>query len=460
MKRKLIHSVCWLIAIAVAIASLTLPACAKRRFGDVDGDGEISSADARLTLRASVSLETLSLEQIMAADMDGDGYITSADARTILRASVSLEVLPQVEVVYPEPHRETDDFKVALITDFGEITDGGYNQVSYEACRGFCSANDVELSWFKPYSDSDEDRVAMIEAAIDSGCNVLVLPGYTFGQAIKETAGKYPKVYFIALDVSAGDLGEDYRIPGNVCCTVYREELAGFMAGYAAVQLGYRRLGFLGGMAVPAVIRYGYGFIQGADAAAAELKLTNVSVNYGYGNQFYGDADITDVMKTWYWSGTQVIFACGGGIYTSVVDAAKTIKSAKIIGVDTDQAANIAQYASFESGSAGDYMDLTVTSAMKGLAPTVRTMLTAVISGDFGKYGGKVEILGLVSENPEENYVQLAGSTQFDGNFTYDDYAALTARLFNGALAVSDDITRTAGDCASVISVVDFGNIK
>ena len=359
-----------------------------------------------------------------------------------------------------EPVEVTGDYKVAMVTDYGDITDQSFNQTTYEACKEFCGANGIDFNYFKPASDSDEDRVAMIESAIDEGYNVVVLPGYAFGAAIKETAGPNADVKFIALDVSAGDLGEDYEVPANLYCAVYQEELCGYMAGYAAVKLGYSKLGFLGGMAVPAVIRYGYGFVQGADAAAAELAKTDVTINYAYGNQFFGDADITAAMDTWYQGGTEVVFACGGGIYTSAVDAAKKVEGAKVIGVDVDQAATIAAYAAGDDGNAADYADLTVTSAMKGLAPTVKTMLTAVVSGNFGEYGGKVDNLGLVSENPDENYVQLAGSTQFGEGFTADDYAALTAKLFSGEITVSNDISITAADNATVVTVTDLGNIK
>ena len=161
-------------------------------------------------------------------------------------------------------------------------------------------------------------------------------------------------------------------------------------------------------MAVPAVIRYGYGFVQGADAAAQELG-TNIDINYFYGGQFYGDANITSRMEGWYSNGTQVVFACGGGIYTSAVEAALK-NNGYVIGVDVDQAAII-------DGAYGEGM--TVTSAMKGLAPTVKTMLSEVVAGNFANYGGKIDTLGLVSDNPEDNYVQLPmGSTQFaDGKF-------------------------------------------
>ena len=343
---------------------------------------------------------------------------------------------------------ETATYQVAMITDYGDITDQSFNQTTYEACKEFCEANGLQFSYFKPASDSDEDRVAQIEAAIDEGYNVVVMPGYAFANAIKSTVELYPEVTFIALDVGSGDLGEDYVVPENLYCAVYQEELCGYMAGYAAVKLGYKSLGFLGGMAVPAVVRYGYGFVQGADAAAVELGLTDVTVNYAYGNQFYGDADITAAMDTWYGSGVEVVFACGGGIYTSAAEAAAKV-GGKLIGVDVDQSGII-------DGAYGEGM--TVTSAMKGLAPTVKAELAAVVAGEFK--GGVIDTLGLVSENPEENFVQIPMTTQFAEGFTADDYTALVKALYNGEITVSNDTTVAAADCATVVTVNDLGNLK
>ena len=340
-------------------------------------------------------------------------------------------------------------YKVAMITDYGDITDQSFNQTTYEACKEFCEANGLQFNYFKPAGDSDAERVAMIESAIDEGYNVVVMPGYAFAGAIKETADIYPEVTFIALDVSAGDLGDDYTLPSNLYCAVYQEELCGYMAGYAAVKLGYTKLGFLGGMAVPAVVRYGFGYVQGVDAAAKELGIT-VDLKYAYGNQFVGDADITAAMDTWYQGGTEIVFACGGGIYTSAAEAAAKV-GGKIIGVDVDQAGIID----------GDYGEgMTVTSAMKGLAPTVKHLLSEVVAGNFANYGGKIETLGLVSANPEENYVQIpTASTQFeDGKFTQADYEALVAAMFAGDVTVSNDIT--AMPAVTNVTVEDFGNLK
>ena len=348
-----------------------------------------------------------------------------------------------------KPTEETGaDFSVAMITDYGDITDQSFNQTTYEACKAYCDANGVDFSYYKPAGDSTAERVAMVEAAVDEGYTVIVMPGYAFGETITQVADEYPDITFIALDVGEGDLG-NYTLPGNVYCAVYQEELCGYMAGYAAVKLGYTHLGFLGGMAVPAVVRYGYGFVQGADAAAAETGAA-VTVEYAYGNQFYGDADITAYMDNWYQTlGVEVVFACGGGIYSSAAEAAAKVDG-KVIGVDVDQAGII-------DGGYGEGM--TVTSAMKGLAPTVEHMLTEVAAGNFSNYGGKIETLGLVSgDDPEANYVQIPmESTQWSDSFTQDDYKALVKDMFDGKITVSNDISAMP---STSITVNEYGNIK
>ena len=351
------------------------------------------------------------------------------------------------------PAEPTADIRVAMVTDYGDITDESFNQATYEGAKAWCEENGVDFTYYKPTGDSTAERVAAIDQAVAEGYNVLLMPGYAFAGAIVETIELYPDVYFVALDVSEYDLQDahgtaddfSWEYPANLYSAVYQEELAGYMAGVAAVKLGYTKIGYLGGMAVPAVVRYGYGFVQGVNDAANELGVTgDVEVKYVYGNQFYGDSDITAYMDTWYAAGTEVVFACGGGIYTSAAEAAAKV-GGKVIGVDVDQAPTINAY--------GEGM--TVTSAMKGLAATVKTLLTKIAAGQFE--GGKVENLGLVSENPADNYVQLPESTQWADGFTADDYAALVAALYNGEITVSNDIE----NAPAVDIAVDYqGNIK
>ena len=344
-------------------------------------------------------------------------------------------------------------YKVAMVTDYGDITDQSFNQTTWEAVVAFGKANNIETKYYKPTNNDTASRVASVELAIADGYNVIVMPGYAFGGTIAEVSGKYPDIKFVALDVAKGDLLEgavplkggtydynpdnwkleDYVHMDNVYCAIYQEEISGYMAGYAAVKLGYKKLGFLGGMAVPAVMRFGYGYVQGVDAAAKELGIT-VDVKYAYGNQFFGDADITAVMDTWYAGGTEIVFACGGGIYTSAAEAAKKV-GGKVIGVDVDQKAIIDK----------DYGDgMTVTSAMKGLYPTtVDTLTDIIVNGKWDSYKGKIDTLGMVSgTDATANYVQL-GATQFaDGKFAEADYAALVKAIFDGTIKISNDISK------------------
>ena len=383
-------------------------------------------------------------------------------AAMVLAGAMALSLVPAYGVT--EVKAEAGDMKIAMVTDSGDITDQSFNQTTYEACKAWSEENGSEFNYYKPESDSDEARNASVDQAVADGANVIVLPGYMFAATIVEQSEMYPDVKFIAPDVSAGDICEkgvgegytynpddyevtDYYNADNVYCCTYQEEISGYMAGYAAVKLGYKHLGFLGGMSVPAVTRFGYGYVQGVDEAAKELGITSdVELEYVCGGQFYGDADITAYMDTWYGSkGVEVVFACGGGIYTSAAEAAAKVDG-KVIGVDSDQ-----------SGIIGE--DITVTSAMKGLAPTVKTALDAIKDGNWeSDYAGKIDNLGLISENPEDNYVQLPmETTQWDDNVTVDDYKDLVKNLYNGEIEVSSDITAMP---ETEITVNDYGSIK
>lgn len=343
-----------------------------------------------------------------------------------------------------------DAMKVAMITDYGDITDQSFNQTTYEACKAFSEANHLGFKYFKPAGDSTEARVASVEQAIQEGYNVIVMPGFAFGATVVEVADSNPDVTFVALDVAQGDLGENYKVPANVATFVYREEISGFMAGYAAVKEGYKKLGFLGGMAVPAVVRFGYGFVQGVNAAAVEMNIANeVSVNYVYGGKFQGTPEITAAMDAWYNNGTEVVFACGGGIFTSACEAAtKDGINGKVIGVDSDQSYVINK--NYGNG-------VCITSAMKGLAPTVNTVLTAIKDGKWSTYSGTVSNMGMVSGTDASlNYVQLPTATWSMTHFTQADYATLVGKIYDGTITISSD---TSAMPTTTVQVTTQANI-
>ena len=325
---------------------------------------------------------------------------------------------------------------VAFVTDVGNIDDQSFNQYTWQGVQDFCSANSLNANYYRPTEDSDAARLEQMDNAVNDGAKSIVVAGYLFGSAIAEAQAKYPDVQFLALDVSTADLG-DKAPTSNTALITYKEEQAGYLAGYAAVTDGYKELGFLGGMAVPAVIRYGYGFVQGADAAAAELG-QNIEINYFYGGQFYGDANITSRMEGWYSNGTQVVFACGGGIYTSAVEAALK-NNGYVIGVDVDQ-----NYIGANGVADGTYAyNPFITSAMKGLSEAVNTALADIEAGSWGDIAASNGNFGL----EDGDYVGLptdADSWNFE-SFTTDEYEEVKGKIKSGEITVdnsSDDATK------------------
>ena len=304
--------------------------------------------------------------------------------------------------------------KVALTCDTGTIDDESFNQACWTAVSGYMGD---DCQYYIPEADaSDEDRETMIRQAVNDGAEVIVCVGYLYGASLAWAAEQYPDVKFIAVDVTQGDIGTD-SIPANCYCITFKEEQAGYLAGYAIAKDGKTKLGFLGGMAVPAVIRYGYGFVQGADAAAKEMDV-KVEMNYTYGGQFNGSPEITAKMEGWYQKGTEIVFACGGGIYTSALEAAEK-NGGKVIGVDVDQS-----YIS----------KLIVTSAMKQLQNVTELMLDTLNKGEWETYGGKVTNFGLM----EGEYVGLPTDTWSMEHFTVDEYNAVKEQIRSGEIEVSN----------------------
>ncbi|HRR90021.1 MAG TPA: BMP family ABC transporter substrate-binding protein, partial [Eubacteriales bacterium] len=172
-------------------------------------------------------------------------------------------------------NKETATYEIALVTDVGNIDDKSFNEGAWNGVKQFAEANGKTYGYFRPSEDSDESRIETIKTAIERGAKVVVCPGYLFEVAIYTLQGQYPNVNFLLLDGEPNDGAEErvYETKSNVHCILYKEEQAGYLAGYAAVMDGYRKLGFLGGIDVPAVVRFGFGFVQGAEAAGEELEL-------------------------------------------------------------------------------------------------------------------------------------------------------------------------------------------
>ena len=326
---------------------------------------------------------------------------------------------------------------IAQVCDVGTIDDESFNQGCWEAIEAYGEANGINVDYYLPPDEAnDEDRQTLIRNAVNDGANTVVCVGYLYGSSLAWAATEYPDVHFIGVDITQADIGTE-AFPEYVFCFTLKEVKAGYLASYAAVKDGFTELGFLGGMAVPAVIRYGYGFVQGADAAAEEMG-TNINIKYWYGGAFSGDANITAKMESWYSGGTQVVFACGGGIYTSAVEAAVKYDG-KVIGVDVDQ-----NYIGVNDVESGKYSyNPFLTSAMKGLSAGVTDAITHIAEGTWDTIAGTNGNYGL----QEGDYVGLptAEESWNFSTFTVEEYEALAEKIRSGELVVdnsSDDAVK------------------
>ena len=349
---------------------------------------------------------------------------------------------PAAEAPAAEQPAEPAAMNIALVTDVGNIDDKSFNQGAWEGVVAFAEANGLTqgngYDYYRPSEDSTEARVETINTAIKNGANVIVCPGYLFEDAIFAVQNENPEVMFLLLDGEPHSPDyATYETAANTHNILYQEEQAGFFAGYAAVKDGYTQLGFLGGMAVPAVVRYGYGFVQGANAAAEEMGIAEeVSVKYWYCGGFAPTDDIQIKMAGWFTDGTEIVFACGGGIYLSAV-AAATAADGKVIGVDVDQSAE---------------SDCIVTSAMKGLSNSVVLALEDLWNNN-GKwsdaYAGQTAVLGVADD--------CVGLPTAEGSwrlstFTVEEYEALFEQVKNGAITISN-----ATDVEPAVSIaVDY----
>ena len=334
-------------------------------------------------------------------------------------------VITNPDKVQDEMTSSDGKYEVAFVTDVGQLKDKSFNQGTYDGVKLYAANNGLSYKYYQPANGSeatDDDRFTAMKAAVDNGAKVVVCAGYLQEAALRTAAKQFTDVSFVFIDgYPVGEEADVKDSPAlkNIAGVAFKEEQCGYLAGYAVVKEGYTKLGYLGGMAVPAVQRYGYGYIQGINDAANE-KGVDVEIKYTYGGQFFGDATITAKMEGWYSEGTEVVFACGGGIYTSAVEAANKYEG-KVIGVDVDQS---------------NIDPCIITSAMKGLYAATYNALDTYFNGQWDTIGGTLSSLSLA----DGDYVGLPTDTWSMKNFTVDDYNTLVEKIKSGEVSISDSI--------------------
>jgi basic membrane protein A len=328
---------------------------------------------------------------------------------------------------------EDPTYDIAVITDVGTLEDKGFNEGTWNGAKAYAEKHKISYKYCQPANGdaaTDNDRVAAMEQAVSNGAKVIVAPGFLQAGAMTTVAMKYPSVKFIFIDGWPLDDGKGNLLQ-NVTAVVYKEQESGYLAGYAAVMEGYTKLGFTGGGGGenPACNRFGYGFVQGAQKAAAEKDITvDVKFSFLHGSTFSASPELQAQISGWYESGTEVVFACGGSMFESVKAAAEAHEGAKIIGVDVDQ--------SLLPGCA----NLVITSAVKGLSESVYLALSQFYAGEWdAKLGGKAQNLGAA-----EDATGLPTASWSMKNFSLEEYNALYAQIKAGTLVPGAEVDYSA----------------
>lgn len=326
-------------------------------------------------------------------------------------------------------------YEIAFVTDKGQLKDLSFSQSIWEGVKYYAFQNGKTYKYYQPDNHdaaTDDDRYNAMKAAIDGGAKLVFCAGYLHEAALTRIAMENPQVNFVFIDgfVLSDTQGQ---ILNNVAPISFREEQAGYLAGYAAVMEGYTRLGFSGGgdNVNEACIRFGHGYVQGIQAAAAEKSITvDVNFSWAYGKDFTASAQLQNMLSSWYADGTQVIFSCGGLMCQSAF-AAAAANSGKVIGVDVDQSTQ---------------SDTVITSATKGLREAVSYACQLYYSDKWTQIGGIQTVLGAA-----ENAVGLPTTNWKLQSFTPEQYDALLAKLKDGSVTV---------DSGTVINAEKFPNLN
>lgn len=311
---------------------------------------------------------------------------------------------------------EDGTYKLAFVTDVGQLRDGSFNQFTWNGVKKYAADNELSYKYYQPANANqatDADRFNAMKQAADAGAEVIIAAGFLQEKAIRDAAAAYPDVKFVFVDGMITD------VP-NIASVIYKEEQAGYLAGYAAAMEGYEKIGFSGGGggSIPSCVKYGYGFVQGIEDAAA-VKGTKVEMRYSweYGSNFSASQDLQAMLSGWFESGTEVIFMCGGSMFQSGTAAAGA-NDGDIIGVDVDQ-----------SGQS----DTVVTSAMKDLAGSTMDVIGGFYAGKWDDFGGKVTVFGA-----EDGRVGIPTDTWKLENWTVEEYEELLAKVKSGDVKIDD----------------------
>lgn len=327
---------------------------------------------------------------------------------------------------------EDGTYKLAFVTDVGQLKDKSFNQGTWNGVKGYAAEHGMSYKYYQPANGdqaTDDDRYDAMKAACEGGADVVICAGFMQETALKKAAAEFTDTKFVFVD--------GYEIGlSNVAPISFKEEQSGYLAGYAIVKDGFTKLGFAGGGGGtnPACCRFGYGFAQGANAAAKEMGISvELKYSWQYGASFSASPELQTMIKGWYETGTEIVFACGGSMFSSIVAAAAE-NEGYVVGVDVDQ--------SSES-------ETVITSAMKGLSSATQWAIGKFYDGKWDEIGGIAQSLGA-----EEDAVGLPTENWLFETYTVEEYNELLAAIKSGEVVVDGTVVTD-----DQISSVEFENL-
>ncbi len=304
--------------------------------------------------------------------------------------------------------------KIALITGVQELELDFLNEEVWQGIAAFGDANEVEYTYYTPAEATVDKIYSSFELAVEEGADVLVCMGSMFSGAIKKMQENYEDVKIIAIDVAEASIG---TLGKNTHCVSFKQNQAGYLAGYAAVKDGFTKLGFYGEYDIERYSGYGYGFFNGAVDAAEELEV-KIEFDFAFGNEFDSAEQGIEAVDGWYKNGCEIVMAAGSEETVSAIAKSAVDNFAYVMGTSIDQS---------YLGQTFDYNPFMV-SAMKGLREAINTTLERAATKQWEEeLSGKTVFFGL--ENGNYLYLNEDEWLWLFEKFTLDDYWTLKEKI-------------------------------
>ena len=412
-------------ALLSAVMVVSLAACGAAQ----PSPQQVQSAASEVASAASEAYETAPEEVKQAVESVADQVQSAAEsvAAGAAGAAAGAQITNPDDI--PDTMTSEDGkYQVAFVTDVGQLKDKSFNQGTFDGVKLYSANNGLSYKYYQPANGSeatDDDRYDAMKAAVEGGAEVLVCAGFMQGAALEKAAKDFPDAKFIFID--GWSLGLD-----NVAAITFQEEQCGYFAGYAVVKEGFTKLGFCGGGGGTndACCRYGYGYVQGANAAAKEMGVT-VDMNYSwqYGASFSASPELQAMTSGWYENGTEVIFACGGPMFDSIT-AAASANDGYVIGVDSDQS--------------GD-SDTVITSALKQVGAAAEWAIGKAYDGTWSEIGNNCTTLGA-----KDGATGLPTDTWMLKNYSVEEFQEQFDAVVSGELEIDADFSNLEQDWSNL----------